>query len=49
MSTAWKERDEIGNTFWLRVIVWISRSCGRGFAQLCMWPTAVYFFLRRGP
>ena len=49
MSTAWKERGEIGNTFWLRVIVWISRRCGRGVAQLFMWPTALYFFLRRGP
>jgi predicted LPLAT superfamily acyltransferase len=49
MSTAWKQRGEIGNTFWLRVIVRISRSCGRGFAQLCMWPTAAYFLVRRGP
>jgi predicted LPLAT superfamily acyltransferase len=49
MSTAWKERGEIGNTFWLRVIVWISRSCGRGVAQCLMWPAALYFFVRRGP
>ena len=49
MSTAWKERGEIGNTFWLRAIVWISRSCGRGFAQVLMWPAAAYFFARRGP
>lgn len=49
MSTAWKERDEIGNTFWLRVIVWISQSCGRGVAQFFMWPAALYFFVRRGP
>ncbi|MEJ0036474.1 MAG: acyltransferase [Gammaproteobacteria bacterium] len=49
MTTAWKERAEIGNTFWLRVIVWISRSCGRSVAQSLMWPVALYFFLRRGP
>ena len=49
MSTAWKERDEIGNTFWLNVIVWVSRRCGRGVAQFFMWPTAAYFFVRRGP
>ncbi len=49
MSTAWKERGEIGNTFWLRVIVGISMSCGRSVAQFFMWPTALYFFLRRGP
>jgi len=49
MSTAWKERDEIGNTFWLNVIVWVARRCGRGFAQFVMWPTAAYFFVKRGP
>jgi predicted LPLAT superfamily acyltransferase len=49
MSTAWKQRDEIGNTLALRLIIGISRSCGRGVAQLFMWPTALYFFVRRGP
>jgi predicted LPLAT superfamily acyltransferase len=49
MSTAWRERQEIGNTFWLRVIVWISRRAGRGVAQFLMWPAALYFFVRRGP
>lgn len=49
MSTAWKQRGEIGNNSALRAIVWISRSCGRGFAQFLMWPTALYFFMRRGP
>src|SRR5262249_12120257 len=45
MSTAWKERHELGNTFWLRVIVGIARLCGRTVAQACMWPTAAYFFV----
>lgn len=49
MKAAWQERQEIGNDFALRAIVWISRSCGRGVAQLFMWPTALYFLLRRGP
>jgi predicted LPLAT superfamily acyltransferase len=49
MSTAWKERGEIGNTFWLRLIIGISTRCGRGFARTLMWPAALYFFLRRGP
>ncbi len=49
MSTAWKERGEIGNTFWLRVIVGIARRGGRSVAQFCMWPAALYFFVRRGP
>jgi predicted LPLAT superfamily acyltransferase len=49
VSTAWKERDEIGNTFWLRLIVGISMSCGRTVARSFMWPAALYFFLRRGP
>jgi predicted LPLAT superfamily acyltransferase len=49
MSTAWKERGEIGNTFWLRLIIGISTRCGRSFARTLMWPAALYFFLRRGP
>src|SRR5687768_1283884 len=49
MSTAWQERQEIGNTFWLKASVTISRRCGRGVARLLMWPGALYFFLRRGP
>lgn len=49
MTAAWKERSEIGNDFWLRVIVWISTRGGRGLAQFFMWPTALYFFVRRGP
>jgi predicted LPLAT superfamily acyltransferase len=49
MSTAWKERGEIGNTFWLRAIIAIATSCGRGVARIFMWPAALYFFARRGP
>jgi predicted LPLAT superfamily acyltransferase len=49
MSTAWQERQEIGNVFWLRIIVTIATRCGRGVARFFMWPTALYFFLRRGP
>ncbi|MEJ1962998.1 MAG: acyltransferase [Gammaproteobacteria bacterium] len=49
MTTAWRERSEIGNTFWLRVIVGIATTCGRRVAKLCLGPAALYFFLRRGP
>ncbi len=49
MTAAWQQRSEVGNVFWLRVIVLISRSCGRSLARLLMWPATLYFFLRRGP
>jgi predicted LPLAT superfamily acyltransferase len=49
MSTAWKARGEIGNPLSLRIMVGIATGCGRGVARLFLWPTALYFFLRRGP
>jgi predicted LPLAT superfamily acyltransferase len=49
VSTAWQQRQEIGNTFWLKAIVTIATRCGRGVARFLMWPAAAYFFLRRGP
>lgn len=49
MSTAWRERQEIGNTFWLKTIVMIATRGGRSVARFFMWPAALYFFLRRGP
>ena len=44
----WSERREGGNRFWLAFIRWCTLHLGRGFAQCCMYPTALYFFLRRG-
>ncbi len=45
----WRDRPEGGNRFWLIVITWCILNIGRGFARAMMWPTALYFFLRRGP
>lgn len=44
----WSERREVGNRFWLISISWAILHVGRSFAQLCMLPTTLYFFLRRG-
>ncbi len=49
MTPAWQQRSEIGNDFWLRVIVRIAMSCGRSVARVLMWPATLYFFLRREP
>jgi len=49
VSTAWKQREEIGNPLTMRIVVGIATRCGRGVARLLMWPTALYFFLVRGP
>lgn len=45
----WSERAEGGNRFWLKLIRWVILHLGRGFARVWMYPTALYFFLRRGP
>ncbi|AKS43363.1 LpxL/LpxP family acyltransferase [Wenzhouxiangella marina] len=44
----WRDRPEGGNRFWLVLIRWVVLHIGRGFAQLGMWPTSLYFFLVRG-
>ncbi|WP_147306659.1 MULTISPECIES: acyltransferase [unclassified Wenzhouxiangella] len=44
----WRERPEGGNRFWLVLIRWCILHVGRGFAQFCMFPTTLYFFLVRG-
>lgn len=43
----WRDRPEGGNRFWLALIRWVILHIGRGFAQLAMWPTALYFMLVR--
>lgn len=45
----WRERPEGGNRIVLAIIRWCTLRVGRGFAQLCLWPTTLYFFLVRGP
>jgi len=49
VSTGWQARSEIGNPLALRMMVAVATSCGRGIARVFLWPTALYFFLRRGP
>ncbi len=44
----WRDRPEGGNRFWLALIRWVILNVGRGFAQVFMVPTALYFFLVRG-
>ncbi len=44
----WRDRPEGGNLFWLVFIRWLILNVGRGFAQIAMVPTTLYFFLVRG-
>ncbi|MFU8830696.1 MAG: lipid A biosynthesis acyltransferase [Wenzhouxiangella sp.] len=46
--SSWRERPEGGNLFWLVLIRWLILKVGRGFAQVAMVPTTLYFFLVRG-
>ncbi len=45
----WRDRPEGGNRFWLTLIRWLILNVGRGFAQVCLLPITLYFFLVRGP
>lgn len=49
LMSHWSERAEGGNRFWLKLIRWVILHVGRGFTRFWMFPTAMYFFLRRGP
>lgn len=49
MTEHWQSRPEGGGRFAL----WLLRNAalfgGRGFGRFCLYPTTLYFFLRRGP
>ncbi|MGV8922532.1 MAG: acyltransferase [Thermomonas sp.] len=49
MSAAWKQRPEGGGRFALGLIRGIAQHGGRGLARLLLYPTTVYFLLRRAP
>ena len=49
MSTAWRQRKEIGNVFWLRVGRNVGMKLGRRVTRACLYPVTLYFFWRRGP
>lgn len=45
--THWSEQPEGGSRVSLLMIRWFILNIGRGFACLCMFPTALYFFIVR--
>ncbi len=49
MSTTWKQRPEGGGRFALGLIRGIARHGGRGLARMLLYPTTLYFLLRRAP
>ncbi|MFS8136589.1 MAG: acyltransferase, partial [Thermomonas sp.] len=49
MSDSWKQRPEGGGLFALGFIRGIARHGGRNVARLLLYPTTLYFLLRRGP
>ncbi len=49
MSAAWKQRPEGGGLFAIALIRAIARHGGRGVARLLLYPTSLYFMLRRAP
>lgn len=45
----WQSRPEGGGRFAQWLMISAALRCGRRFGRLCMYPTTLYFFLRRGP
>jgi predicted LPLAT superfamily acyltransferase len=45
----WRDRPEGGSRLWLVMIRWCILHVGRTFARWCMFPTALYFYVVRGP
>jgi predicted LPLAT superfamily acyltransferase len=45
-SPDWLARPEVGNDFWLRVMLWIATTLGRPVSRLLLWPIAAFFWLR---
>ncbi len=49
MSSTWKQRPEGGGLLALGLIRAVARHAGRSMARLLLYPTTLYFLLRRGP
>lgn len=44
-GTDWLHQPEIGNAFWMRVMVWIALTCGRRVARWVLHPVTLYYVL----
>lgn len=44
----WKQKQEHGSLFWMRIIIWLARHTGRRFALLLLHPISAYFLLTAG-
>jgi predicted LPLAT superfamily acyltransferase len=49
MTEHWQSRPEGGGRFALWLIRTLALVGGRGFGRCCLYPTTLYFYLRRGP
>jgi len=49
MNATWKEREEVGNTLTLRLAIRSATGLGRRATRALLYPTTLYFFLRRRP
>ena len=45
-SPDWLARPEVGNDFWLRVMLWIATTLGRPVSRVLLWFIAAFFWLR---
>jgi predicted LPLAT superfamily acyltransferase len=45
---SWTDKAERGSAFLIRLIVWLSRTCGRRFCRALLYPIVLYFVLTDG-
>jgi len=45
-SPDWLARPEVGNDFWLRVMLWIATTLGRPISRVLLWGIAAFFWIR---
>lgn len=48
MSKGWFGQKERGSPFAIRIILWVARHLGRGYARLLLYPITLYFLLFAG-
>lgn len=46
-NQSWKTRNEVGNQFWLNMLVWFALNFGRSITRILLIPITSYFYLRR--
>jgi len=45
MANRWQHQLELGNHFWISLLVWITLNCGRSTARLVLYPITLFYLI----